>query len=77
MIQPVIEPGSVVITLALRCSVLDRCATREPKGDAAGKFEALSSAFKIVNERLMKCVQPAHKQKAELMPFMQLLSNHH
>ena len=28
--QPGIEPGSVVTPLALRCSALDRCATREP-----------------------------------------------
>jgi hypothetical protein len=47
----------------------------ERKGNAAGKFKALSSACKIVNERLMKCVQPAQKHKAELMPFMQLFSN--
>ena len=31
------------------------------KGDAAVKFEALSSACQIVNERLIKCVQPAKK----------------
>ena len=30
VIQPGIEPGSVVMPLALRCSALDRCATREP-----------------------------------------------
>jgi hypothetical protein len=47
------------------------------KGDAVGKFEALSSARQIGNERLMKCVQPEQKNKAELMPFMQLFSNHH
>lgn len=41
------------------------------KGDAPVKFEALSSACQIVNERLMKCVQPAQKNKAELMPFKQ------
>ena len=29
VIQPGIEPGSVVTPLALRCSALDRCATRE------------------------------------------------
>jgi hypothetical protein len=28
------------------------------KGDATVKFEALSSACQIVNERLFKCVQP-------------------
>ena len=33
------------------------------KGDAAVKFEALSSAGQIVNERLMKCVKPAQKTK--------------
>ena len=34
VIQPGIEPGSVVTSLALRCSALDRCATREPsQGD--------------------------------------------
>ena len=45
------------------------------KGDAAIKFEALSSACQIVNERLMKCVQPEHKtNKAELMPFKRLFS---
>jgi hypothetical protein len=40
------------------------------KGDATGKFKALSSACEIVNERLMKCVKPAqkNKNKAELMP---------
>jgi hypothetical protein len=27
VIQPVIEPGSVVMTLALRCSALDHCTT--------------------------------------------------
>ena len=31
MIQPGFEPGTVVTLLALRCSALDRCATREPK----------------------------------------------
>uniref|UniRef100_A0A673ZT80 RAB3A interacting protein like 1 n=1 Tax=Salmo trutta TaxID=8032 RepID=A0A673ZT80_SALTR len=30
VIQPGIEPGSVVTPLALSCSALDRCATREP-----------------------------------------------
>ena len=30
VIQPGIEPGSVVIPLALRCSALDCCATQEP-----------------------------------------------
>jgi hypothetical protein len=30
VIQPGIEPGSVVTPLALRCGALDRCATREP-----------------------------------------------
>jgi hypothetical protein len=29
-ILPGIEPGSVVTPLALRCSTLDRCTTREP-----------------------------------------------
>ena len=29
LIQPGIKPGSVVTSLALRCSTLDRCATRE------------------------------------------------
>ena len=41
------------------------------------KFEALSSACQIVNERLLEFVQPEQKNKAELMPFMQLFSNHH
>jgi hypothetical protein len=31
VIQHGIEPGSVVMSLALRCSALDCCATREPK----------------------------------------------
>ena len=31
VIQPGFEPGTVVTPLALRCSVLDRCATREPQ----------------------------------------------
>ena len=31
MIQPGIEPGSVVMPLALRCSALDRCATQEDR----------------------------------------------
>jgi hypothetical protein len=39
------------------------------KGDAAVKFEALSSACQIVNERLMKCVQPVQVKG--------LFSNHH
>jgi hypothetical protein len=30
VIQPEINPGFVVMTLALRSSALDRCATREP-----------------------------------------------
>jgi hypothetical protein len=30
VIQPGIESGSAVTPLALRCSALDRCATREP-----------------------------------------------
>jgi hypothetical protein len=29
VIQPAIEPGSVVTPQALRCSTLDRCATQE------------------------------------------------
>ena len=29
VIQHVFEPGTVVMPLALRCSALDRCATRE------------------------------------------------
>ena len=29
VIQPGIEPGSVVMPLALRCSALDRCAIRD------------------------------------------------
>jgi hypothetical protein len=33
VIQPEIELGSVVTPLALRCSVLDCCATREPIDD--------------------------------------------
>jgi hypothetical protein len=52
-------------------------ALRPHKGEAAGKFEALSSASQIVNERLMKCVQPAQNNKVELKPFKQLFSNHH
>jgi hypothetical protein len=32
VIQPGIEPGPVVMPLTLRCSVLDRCATRESWG---------------------------------------------
>ena len=31
VIQPGFEPGNVVMLLALRCSALDRCATREPE----------------------------------------------
>ena len=31
VIQPGFEPGIVVTPLALRCSALDRCATRESK----------------------------------------------
>ena len=31
------------------------------KGDAAVKFEALSSACQILNERLLECVQPTQK----------------
>ena len=31
VIQPGIEPRSVVTLLALRCSALDCCATREPR----------------------------------------------
>jgi hypothetical protein len=31
VIQPGIEPGTVGTPLALRCSALDRCDTREPK----------------------------------------------
>jgi hypothetical protein len=31
VIQPVFELGTVVTTIQLRCSALDRCATREPK----------------------------------------------
>jgi hypothetical protein len=34
--------------------------------DAAGKFEAFSSACQIGNERLMKNVQPVPQHKAEL-----------
>ena len=30
VIQPETEPRSVVMPLALRCSALDHCATREP-----------------------------------------------
>ena len=33
------------------------------KGDAAVKFEGLSSDCQIANERLMKCVQPAQEPK--------------
>jgi hypothetical protein len=40
-------------------------------------FEALSSTSQIVNESLMKCLQPALKNKAALMTFKQLFSNHH
>ena len=32
VIQPRFEPGTVVMPLALRCSALDRCATREQGG---------------------------------------------
>ena len=32
VIQPGFAPGTVVTPLALRCSALDRCATREPSG---------------------------------------------
>ena len=35
----------------------------------------ISSACQIVNERLMKCVQPEQKKKAELMPFKQHFLN--
>ena len=35
-------------------------------GDATVKFEALSSAGQIVNERLLECVQPAQKHKSSL-----------
>jgi hypothetical protein len=51
-------------------------ALQPHKGDGARKFKALSSACQIVNERLMKCVQP-ETNKAELLPFMQRFSNHH
>jgi cellobiose-specific phosphotransferase system component IIA len=39
------------------------------KGDAAMKLEALSSARQIVNERLMKCVQPAQKKQSRAHAF--------
>jgi hypothetical protein len=33
VIQPGFKLGTVVTPLALRCSALDRCATREPTGE--------------------------------------------
>ena len=42
------------------------------KRGCSREFEALLSACQIVSERLIKCVQPVQKNKAELMPFMQL-----
>jgi hypothetical protein len=33
VMQPGFEPGTVVTPLALRCSALDLCATREPKSE--------------------------------------------
>jgi hypothetical protein len=45
------------------------------KGNAALKFEALSSACQIVNERLMKCVQPAQKKQSRAHAFKQIFSN--
>jgi hypothetical protein len=46
------------------------------KGDAAVKFEGLSNACQIVNERHDVCTACA-KYKAELMPFKQCFLNHH
>jgi hypothetical protein len=39
------------------------------KGDAGGKFEALSSVCQIVNERLMNCVQPVQKKLSRAHAF--------
>ena len=43
------------------------------KGDAAVKFEALSSACQIVNERLLECVQPAQKKQSRAHAFQATL----
>jgi hypothetical protein len=37
VIEPRIEPGSVVMPLALRCSAVDHCTTREGQGTQKGK----------------------------------------
>jgi hypothetical protein len=39
------------------------------KGDAAMKFEALSNASQIVNERLLEYVQPAQKKQSRAHTF--------
>ena len=56
--QPGIEPGSVVMPLALRCSALDRCATRQQnkerereEGDRMGKEGEIEGDTKRKRER--------------------------
>jgi hypothetical protein len=47
VIQPGIEPESVVMPLALRCSALDRCVTRDPlSGSGRKKVNGAGSRVK-------------------------------
>ena len=54
--QPGIEPGSVVTPLALICSALDRCATREPSKDERVHTPTLSNKVVCVRESPLSCV---------------------
>jgi hypothetical protein len=58
VIQPGIKPGSVVTLLALRCSAVDCCATREPKLD--NKVAPIGGPYMLTS---YTCLSPTSHQK--------------
>ena len=52
VIQPGIKPGSVVTPLALICSALDCCATREPVDDLL-QIQSVSHVDSMLSHRLL------------------------
>ena len=59
VIQPGFKPGTAVTPLALRCSVLDHCATCEPlhRGEEGTSFSGIALNFNILYSFMYVLIQ--------------------
>jgi hypothetical protein len=64
VLQPGFEPGTVVTSLALRCSALDRCATREPEFDYVRPISLINVLIEITDCFLSACCPLMGRQVA-------------